>query len=58
MINARAESVATKPAFRKAFESRRCLIPADGFYEWKKTSGKTKQPYHLGMADGQPFACG
>jgi putative SOS response-associated peptidase YedK len=56
MINARAESVATKPAFRNPFKSRRCLIPADGFYEWQKTGGKTKQPYHLGMADGRPFA--
>ncbi|MBI2168810.1 MAG: SOS response-associated peptidase [Actinobacteria bacterium] len=46
MINARAETVTEKPAYRKAFERRRCLIPADGFYEWKK-SGKQKQPYFI-----------
>jgi len=57
LINARAESVAEKPAFRAAFKYRRCLIPADGFYEWKKT-GKRKQPYFVGMADGHLFAFG
>lgn len=46
-INARAETVATKPAFREAFRHRRCLIPADGFYEGKKLDGKTKQPYAI-----------
>lgn len=55
LINARAESVAGKPAFRAAFKYRRCLIPADGFYEWKK-AGTRKQPYFIGMADGKPFA--
>jgi putative SOS response-associated peptidase YedK len=55
LINARAETVATKPAFRAAFKARRCLIPATGFYEWKKT-GKAKQPFHIEMKDGQPFA--
>ncbi len=55
LINARAESVADKPAFRAAFKSRRCLVPADGFYEWKKT-GKKKEPYLFGLANGKPFA--
>jgi putative SOS response-associated peptidase YedK len=55
MINARAETVAEKPAYRESFKSRRCLIPADGFYEWKK-AGKVKQPYHFGMADDSIFA--
>lgn len=55
MINARAETVATKPSYRSAFKSRRCLILADGFYEWKKTSDG-KQPYHIRMEDGSPFA--
>src|SRR5208283_5075540 len=55
LINARAETVADKPAFRAAFKSRRCLVPADGFYEWKKTEGK-KEPYLFGLADGKPFA--
>lgn len=54
MINARSETVATKPAFRAAFKSRRCLVVADGFYEWKKT-GKTKQPYYISRIDGQPM---
>ena len=56
MINARAETVATKPAFRVAFKQRRCLIPADGFYEWAKTAGSSKQPFHISMHDGQTFA--
>ncbi len=56
MINARSETVATKPSFRAAFKRRRCLIPADGFYEWKKTGGRTKQPFHIGMRDERPFA--
>jgi putative SOS response-associated peptidase YedK len=55
MINARADTVATKPAFRKAFRQRRCLIVADGFYEWKKLNGR-KQPYYIRVQDGQPFA--
>lgn len=54
-INARAETIATAPAFRAAFRARRCLVPASGFYEWKKTDGG-KQPYHIGMRDGAPFA--
>lgn len=56
MINARAESVASKPSFRSAFRRRRCLIPADGFYEWRKVSAKAKQPYLIGRADWRPFA--
>lgn len=55
MINARAETVAEKPSFRAAYKYRRCLIPADGFYEWQKTQ-EGKQPHLIGMADGAPFA--
>jgi len=55
MINARAETVAEKPSFRAAFAKRRCLIVADGFYEWRKDAG-AKQPYRAAMADGRPFA--
>lgn len=47
LINARADTVATKPSFRTAFKRRRCVIPADGFYEWKKGDGKNKQPFHI-----------
>lgn len=56
LINARSETAATKPAFRSAFKRRRCLIPADGFYECKKTGEKTKQPYLIGLKKGEPFA--
>lgn len=56
MINARAETVATAPAFRSAFKKTRCLIPASGFYEWQKREGTAKQPMHIGMNDGAPFA--
>src|SRR3954471_19797351 len=55
MINARSETAATKPAFRDALKSRRCLVPADGFYEWQKT-GKAKQPYCFEIKDGKLFA--
>jgi putative SOS response-associated peptidase YedK len=53
-INARAETVATKPAFREAFRKRRCLILADGFYEWQKTTGDKKQPHLIHMKDDSP----
>ncbi len=59
MINARAESVAEKPAFRAAFRARRCLILADGFYEWQARGGDkdkaAKQPYRITLTDGGPF---
>jgi putative SOS response-associated peptidase YedK len=55
MINARSETAGTKPAFRDALKSRRCLIPADGFYEWKR-DGKTKQPFCFEVGDGGLFA--
>ena len=55
MINARAETVNTKPAYRNAFRHRRCLIPAEGFYEWKAgTGGKT--PFLISRSGGEPFA--
>jgi putative SOS response-associated peptidase YedK len=55
MINARSETVARKPSFREAFRHRRCLVPADGFYEWRR-EGETKQPFRIGMKGGKPFA--
>ena len=55
MINARADTAAEKPAFREALLRRRCLVPADGFYEWKKLE-KSKQPYCLTLADNDVFA--
>jgi putative SOS response-associated peptidase YedK len=59
MINARAETIATKGAFKSSFAKRRCIIPADGFYEWKKLPGqKTKQPYFIHRPDGEPYAFG
>jgi putative SOS response-associated peptidase YedK len=51
LINARSETVATKPSFRSAFKSRRCLIPASGFFEWKKVSTSRKQPYFIRPSD-------
>ena len=54
MINARAETVSEKPSYRSAFKRRRCLIVADGFYEWKKTADG-KQPYYLRLESGDPF---
>jgi putative SOS response-associated peptidase YedK len=55
LINARSETVGSKPAFREAFENRRCLIPADGFYEWKRAE-RVKQPFHFGLRDDSLFA--
>lgn len=55
MINARSETIQEKPAFRHAFKKKRCLVPADGFYEWR-TEGKAKQPFHITVKDGKPFA--
>jgi putative SOS response-associated peptidase YedK len=57
MINARAETVSEKPSFRAAFKRRRCLIVADGFYEWKRNpNSKTKQPYYFHLKEHAPFA--
>jgi putative SOS response-associated peptidase YedK len=55
LMNARAETVATKPTFRHAFKSKRCLVLADGFYEWKR-AGKSRIPYHIALTSGEPFA--
>ena len=55
MINARAESLAEKPAFRGSLRRQRCLVVADGFYEWQAVEGKRKQPWHLRLAGGGPF---
>jgi len=55
MINARAETVATSPAFRDSFRRRRCIVPADAFYEWQRMAG-TRQPYAIRRWDGQPLA--
>ena len=57
LINARGETVAEKPSFRGSFKYKRCIIPADGFYEWKAQAGqKTKTPYFIHMKDHRPFA--
>jgi putative SOS response-associated peptidase YedK len=54
-FNAKCETAASIATFRNAFKSRRCLVPADAYYEWKKLDAKTKQPYAIGRADGQPL---
>src|SRR4030095_10176705 len=54
-INARAETLEEKPSFSESFQRRRCLIPADGFYEWRR-NGRSKQPYFFQMKDEAPFA--
>jgi len=57
MINARAESLLTSNAFKRPFERKRCIVPADGFYEWQKLEGKrTKQPWFIRRRDGEPLA--
>ena len=57
MINARAETLADKPSFKNAYKRRRCLVLADGFYEWKQETGsKTKTPMYIRLASGEPFA--
>jgi putative SOS response-associated peptidase YedK len=55
-INARAETVPTSATYREAFKRRRCLVPADLFYEWQKVDAKTKQPYAIALKDGDLFA--
>jgi len=55
-INAKAETVLDKPLWRDPFRKRRCLVPADAFYEWQKLDAKTKQPWAFAMRDGEPFA--
>jgi putative SOS response-associated peptidase YedK len=56
MINARAETLAERPAYKGAFQRFRCLIPADGFYEWQPRDGRAKQPFHVTRSDGALFA--
>lgn len=55
MINARSETAAEKPAFRSAFKRQRCLVVADGFYEWRKAADGTKQPFLIHLRDSRPF---
>lgn len=56
MINARSETVAEKPSFRTSFRKKRCLVLADGFYEWQATTAGPKQPFFFHRSDGRPFA--
>jgi len=55
-IHARAEEVASKPAYREALKKRRCLVPADAFYEWQRIDKKTKRPFAFALKSGEPFA--
>jgi putative SOS response-associated peptidase YedK len=55
-FNARAEEVPTKPAYREALKKRRCLVPADAFYEWQRLDKKNKQPYAIALKSGEPYA--
>jgi putative SOS response-associated peptidase YedK len=56
MINARAETLEERPAYREAFRRFRCLVIADGFYEWRRREGASSQPFHITRPDGRPFA--
>jgi len=56
MINARAEEAAQKPAFRNAMKKRRCLVPADAFYEWQRRDSNSRQPFAFAMQSGEPYA--
>lgn len=56
MINAKSETLTEKPSFRKPFKEKRCLVLADGFYEWEKTDKKNKVPYRFVLKNRQPFA--
>ena len=56
MHNARSESIAAKPSFRSAYQARRCLIPASGYYEWQKRGTGPKQPFYFHAPDGEPLA--
>lgn len=55
LINARAETIAEKPSFKSSYRRRRCLVPADGYYEWRKEPNGSKQPFYIYRADGQMF---
>ena len=57
-INAKCETVQRLPTFRDAYRKRRCIVPVDGFFEWKAIKGKAKQPYAIAVKDGYPFGLG